>query len=266
MPSKYLEFTKRAFIRSIEYRAEIFLWFLLDLLPFVVLFLVWLSIYTDRSTIQGVSLPQVLQFYFLVVIVSSVTDNHFEEWRVREVREGKIDFFLIRPFSYILELLLTHLGDKLLGMSIRAIMLVFAYIALQAFFPLNLPSVSAPELAIFTALLVMAFAIQTLLGLLIVLAGFWLDNASSLVNFKWLGLALFGGSLVPLPLLPGWLRSVVLALPLKYVFAMPVGVIQRTQVMTGGDWLYLTAFIAGLALVARFIWHRALVKYSSAGG
>ena len=97
------------------YRIEILTWITLDFIPFFVLFSIWAAIYSGNPThtINGTSFENVIYYYLAAFFIQGITTVHFEGWRSEEIRLAKIDHFLVKPFSYLQELILGDLGSKL---------------------------------------------------------------------------------------------------------------------------------------------------------
>ena len=263
---KYWDLSKRSFIMNITYRSEVVLWFFLDLLPIVVLMFVWVSVYQGTEQISGYNLSQVLQYYFLVMVINAVTSHHFEQYRVKQIREGKIDFYLTRPLTYLSELAWSAFGGKVFYILVTVALAAFSALILQAFFPITFPTISALAAVQLLALLIGGYLIEYFIALIIVLLGFWFENAEGLEHFKWIGVTLFSGQLIPISFMPEWMRTVTEALPLKFISAMPIGVVQGTATLQLTDWLYMISFVLLLWFGTFILWRSARFKYSSAGG
>jgi ABC-2 type transport system permease protein len=263
---KHLRYMLFKFQRVIEFRVEIIIWIVLDLLPFLVLFLIWSAIYTVHDELGGLDFSQMLFYYLLVAIISSLSASHFESWRSEEIRMGKIDFFLTKPFSYIKEVLLTDATHKVFYILLfTPAYLIFFYIAWW-FFPFDLPSLTWQSLGLALFLLVAAYLIQALIALFIVLLTFWFEGSRGLEHFKWLAISLFSGAMVPRDIMPDWLRLITDWLPLKYLYAVPIEVVQARSNFQVADLAYLFGFILVLILILRHTWNQAIRRYVSAGG
>jgi ABC-2 type transport system permease protein len=263
---KYWDLTKRSFINSITYRSEVILWFFLDLLPIVVLMFVWVSVYQGIDQISGYNLAQILQYYFLVMIINGITAHHFEQYRVKQIREGKIDFYLTRPLTYLAQIAWSALGGKAFYILVTISLAAFSWLILQAFFPITFPVASPASGIQFLLLMAGGYLIEYFLALTIVLLGFWFENAEGLEHFKWIVVTLFSGHLIPIAFMPEWMKSVTLALPFKFISALPIGLMQETNTITSTDWIYLVSVIIALWIATYFLWRSARFKYSSAGG
>lgn len=262
----YLELSKRAFINSITYRSELFLWLILDSIPFIVLLFVWVAIYQGRSEISTYGLAEISQYYWIVLIINSLTSSHFESYRVQQIRDGKIDFYLIRPLSYMAEIFFVFIGNKLFYFVGSLPFFLIVYTILSQYLDLGIFAPSPENLLIFSVLLLAGLLIEFFFGLIIVLLGFWFEYSEGLEHFKWISVSLFSGSLFPVALMPQWLATITQALPFKYMYAVPIGVVQGKLSLTLSDVVYVLMFLGGLLAISLITWHYAKKQYSSAGG
>lgn len=266
MLKKYLAIYRYMFIRSLQFRTELMIYVFLDILPFFVLFFVWQAAFTNKTEINSFTLPQITQYYFLVMIVERVTSTYFENWRSSEIREGKIDYFLTRPFSYLNEIFSKDIGGKLVSLAISLPGLGIAFFLISLVLPVAPLSVAPHQLLIFTLFMVVGYCMQFMIALWIVLLTFWFEGSSGLEHFKWISVSLFSGAMIPTTFMPDWLQTLYHLLPLKFIFAVPITYLQGSLQLT------LTLFAElGIALIimvgiSRLLWKRALLRYSSAGG
>lgn len=273
MWKKYLTISTKAFVRTIEYRAEIFLWVILSIIPFGVIMIIWTGIYGQGGEINNFSLAKIIQYYLLVMIIRRVTAAHFEEHEAQKIREGKIDYLLTKPVSYTKRLFFATLGSRfssLIFASPVLIILIFFSVKNDP----NLGNVDAIRtfaenfwpLLNFCVLLIIGYIVEWILAYITVLFAFWYENASGLQHFKWLLITILSGSMVPIPFMPEWLKNLVNQLPFKYLYSVPISVIQDNYLLSTYDWFYIASFVGGLIFVAQIMWKKGAMKYTSAGG
>lgn len=256
----------RWFMSTIEYRAELFLWILHDLVPTVVLIFVWSQLYQNTTTHGIYTLPDVLQYYLLVVLVSMLTGVHFEQFRAQEVRNGKIDHFFTRPIGYFWEITIGALANKTFYLILSAPMIGLLWLVVDAIFHLNGLQPTLGQVGVFSLLLIGAYLIEFILSLLVVIISFWLEGAEGLAHFKWLAVSIFSGWMIPVYLMPDWLQRIVAALPFQYMYAIPISVLQGKATVSLQELLYYAISIGALCIVTMFLWRKALYQYASAGG
>lgn len=263
--SFYTKVIRFKFIKALQWRTEMVLWILLDIFPFIILLFIWQSIFAF-SLVQNTSLSELTIFYFMVIVVQGLTSTHFEEYRPEEIRLGKIDFFLIKPYNYLQEIILNDLAGKLLYIIAFAPIVTLLGFALWRLELSTLPNLTGVHLFVLLCLLLLAYLMQLCFSILITLSAFWFDEASGLTHFKWLFISLFSGTLIPVALMPEWLQAVTNFFPLKFLFAVPIKLLQEQVLPTQGDWGLLLCTIIALLFGIFFVWKRGVQKYCSAGG
>lgn len=251
---------------SLAYRSEIFLWFFLDSLPVVVMLFVWSSIYSENQVINGYTLSGMVLYYLCATAIDRSISAHFAHWRVQEIRQGKIDFFLVRPFTYIAEILTAHVGGKLLSLCISLPLLTLLFFWAHTVFQFTVPTVTITSGLQILGLLLFGFVLESLIDCMIVILGFWLEEAGGLEHFKWISVSLFSGFIIPLVFLPEWLQTVASYLPFQYMYAVPIGILQGTTSLEWSDYLYLAGCLAASWLMLQLLWKRAVKIYTSVGG
>jgi ABC-2 type transport system permease protein len=253
------------FIKAIEYRTELVVWMSLTLFNTVIILSIWMSVFRDGSVVNGYHIGQIIQYFLLVTIINGVTASHFENWRSREVREGRIDYYLTKPIGYPLQVLCADIGNRLFYMTLVVPLCLTVYFAYSWWFQLPLLSLTFSSVTFFVLLLIVGYLIEYSFAFLAVLLTFWFEGAEGLEHFKWITITMFSGSMIPLELMPNWLRQTVEMLPLKYIYAVPIELIQQRRTLLLSDILYILFFLAGLWFVQYLLWHMAMRRYTSAG-
>ncbi|MCB9801208.1 MAG: ABC-2 family transporter protein [Pseudomonadales bacterium] len=266
MLKKYLAIYRYMFIRSLQFRTELAIYVVLDVLPFFVLLFMWQAAFAGKDVINGFTLPQITQYYFLVMFIERVTSSYFENWRSTEIREGKIDYFLTRPFSYINEILSKDLGGKVVSLLISIPGLLAAMVLMSLIIPVEPLTITAIHATVFAGFLILGYFMQFCIALWIVLLTFWFEGSAGLEHFKWISVTLFSGAMIPIEFTPEWLQKIYAVLPLKYIFAVPINYIQGNILLTPR--LGLEVFFSFLLMVGitKILWSKAVYRYSSAGG
>ena len=254
------------FIRTLQFRAEVIVYSFLDVIPYFVLFFVWQAIFKQVDSIHNFSLADIINYYLLVIIIERLSATHFEGWRSEEVRMGKIDYFLTRPFSYISEVYAKEVGSKLISIifSIPIISLFFA--ANVHFYTIDYSFITLANIGSFLLLMIFAHTIQFFIAFWIVLLSFWIEGSSGLEHFKWIVLTIFSGAMIPIEFMPHWLQNITAALPFKYIFAVPISILQNKYTLLTSDYFYLAGLLFCMTLFTKFLWDRAKLQYCSAGG
>lgn len=267
MLKKHLAFIRQGFQIALQFRTETALWIVIDFIPFVSLAFVWQSIFATSGVKNGYTLAMVLQHYLLVVLIQRLSECHFDGWRSEEIRTGKIDFFLIRPYSFLQQILIEDLSGKLLTtiLFIPALF-TFGYFLFSLEPQATVFNLAGSGLLQFLALVTTAYAMHFCISLLIVFLTFWFEGSSGLEHFKWASIALLSGGIMPFDLMPNWLKTIIDALPFKYMYSVPIRMLQGTYQVTVKDWLAISATILILLILSSTLWNKGRIKYASAGG
>lgn len=262
---RYTALVSLWFIKALEYRAELVIWAVLTLLNTTILLAIWLSVFRGVSSLQGYQVGQVLQYFLLATVINGITASHFESWRSREVREGKIDHYLTKPIPYPLQVLLADIGNRSFYVLLIVPITLLVYLAFSFHYSLDVLTLSPLILFQCVLLLGVGYLIEFSFAMIAVLLSFWFEGAEGLEHFKWISISLLSGFMIPLEFMPLWMRSLVNLLPLKYMYAVPIQVVQQRTSLGISDLLYIGGFLLLLFALQRWLWHRATLKYTSAG-
>ena len=263
---KYLEILKFKFQTSLAFRTEVIIWVILDLLPFFLLFIVYGSIFAGHDSIKGITFSSVVFFYVIVSVLQRITSTHFEDWRCQEIRNGKVDFFFLKPFSLLKDIFFSDIAVKIFDF-IMFLPFFSLFLIIAVFqFGLTIPTFGFLALLQFLLLVLISYVCQIFIAMFIVLLTFWFEASDGLQHFKWIALNLFSGSFVPREFMPSWLARATNSLPFKYMYLIPIEILQGKYTLTLSDIIYACGFLIGLFVLVKFVLGRAIYTYSSHGG
>ncbi len=234
-------------------------------MPTLLVCLVWASIFATKSVVGGFTFSQIINYYLLVNLFTNVIGSHFEEWRVHEIRQGKIDYYMIRPFSYLWELWWDHAGKKVLYISFALVLFFLLRTVMFTTWQLEPLTLTPMIMGQVLVCLAAGFLLDFFIALFIVMLGFWFEQSQGLDNFKWIIQTIFSGALLPFALMPDWLQSIVNVLPFKYMMAWPIDIIQGKQALIAADYLYLLCCLGGMYAGLMLLWRYSIKNYASSG-
>lgn len=177
-----------------------------------------------------------------------------------EIRNGRIIYALVRPFSYLADLLWGGIGSSLFKLASGLIPMGLVYTVAR-------PNLSAHNVIAFLAFSLPAILLSVALSTLFSLSSFWILDDTGPSFFLWY-LAMFSsGAIIPLSIMPGWARILFSVLPFRYLIDFPVtaslGLLESRQIFVGiisqCCWLVLTLCLCGLA------WARGRQRLSLGG-
>jgi len=262
-PGKYLAIL--GMVPKVFMAYQIWFWvgLILGTIAMAILYYFWQAIYGGTEAIAGLTLNTTLTYILLAQVFRPLTDIDLIFDFGYNLREGGIVHQLLRPINFQGMYYAQSLG--VLGMQ----MVLQIPIALVATFLFGLTWPTDPRVWA-------AFLISALLGFS---ALFFFVYCVACLTFYttevWgLGVLFFGmslflsGGLVPLAMMPDWLRTVVLAIPFAQALAVPINILtgitpldQVPQV-----WLSQTIWVLGLWLLSNLIFKVAIRKVTVQGG
>lgn len=230
------------------------------------MFIVLGALYQQRTYIRTYTSQEVVFYFLMVGIIQGITSTHFESWRVEEIRLGKIDGYLTRPFSYLKEIILSDLAGKLFYLMLFTPFYFIFFQVVQRIAPFEIPAFHPAQIWIFLMLLVFAYFMELCFALLVVLIGFWFEGSQGLEHFKWISITLFSGSMLPIPFLPKWLQSIVNQLPFKYMYSVPINILQSRTYISYPDIAFILGSVTLLSALVWICYKKAVFLYTSSGG
>lgn len=236
---------------------------ILELLVRVVLFtLVWRAIYHHQGAVNGVDESTAVGYVILALITSSVLNPWPGVSIASRVRDGLIGIDLLRPFGLIEQSLAGQLGRTAAHVP-QAVVAVAAGLALGGLNPPADPTAATG----FLVSLLLAVIVGQLLTFIMSMSAFWMLETGGMYGIYGLATAFLSGALVPLWLLPGWLRGAAEWLPFQAVTFVPLAVYMGRPpdglVAAIGVQVLWIAALTGLSAV---LWHRARRRVVVQGG
>ena len=235
----------------------------LNIISMAILVYFWRGIYNDTSTISGLGLNQTLTYILLAFIFMPLTAIDLVWEFGSNLREGTIIHHLLRPINFQGMNYAQSLGTLMTRLILQIPMVIVAILLFGLHFPTDL-------------LTWLAFLISALLGFTVMFFFNWFLACLTFYTTEiWgLGVLLEGmnlflsGGLVPLVMMPVWLRTIVLSIPFAQALAVPVGLL--TGITPLGDaprvWLIQILWILGMWLLSSLFFRVAVRKITVQGG
>jgi ABC-2 type transport system permease protein len=242
----------------LAYRGEVVLW----LLAITATPLLSLAIWYQVARSSGPAMQQeILTYYLLLIVVRSASTS----WRgyelIREILNGQIVSYLIRPPVIFWEFITEFLTTKIFFLTPSLLItLLIIFIYPHSF---SLASFSLPNLGLFTISLLLAMVLSFTFDICLGLTAFWLEDAQELMAFRFLLTQVASGVLIPFALMPGWLTTVFSFLPFRYTVSAPVEIFlgQPVGMTTPQLLLIQLAWSIGMLLLMRFLFVRGRQRY-----
>lgn len=235
----------------------------LSVISMAILVFFWRAIYADTTTISGLALDQTLTYILLAFIFMPLTNNDLI-WEIgSNLREGTIIHHLLRPINFQAMNYVQSLGTLVTRLALQVPMVIVAVLLFGLRFPTDLATW-------------LAFLLSALLGYTVMFFFNWLLACLTFYTTEIWGLGVLiegmnfflSGSLVPLVMMPEWLRTIVLSIPFAQALGVPVGLLTGITPLSEAPrvWSIQLLWIAGLWLASSIFFKIAVRKITVQGG
>jgi ABC-2 type transport system permease protein len=225
-------------------------------------FIAVVAIFGNLDALEGWSFGEVAFLYGTVGVAFNLANVLVAgvDRAAERIRTGTFDVLLVRPMGTIVQLSSADIELKRIGRLAQAsVVLVLAMASIDiAWTPARLAGT--------TVLVLSGFAIFGSIWVMAASIGFWtVDNRAIANTVTYAGNKLL---MYPLDVFSGWLRAIVLIIPLAFVNYVPAARLLGKEDAYGfPPWVGLTSPIVaiGLAIIARVVWSSALRHHRSTG-
>jgi len=255
-------FTGSFYALMLAYRAEIYLWVLAMVLPFIMM-----AVWSTAAQGGGLSKDPVgYARYFLAVFIvrnfSVVWMIYDFEWHVVE---GRLSIHLLRPASPLWHYVTAHIAEQMARAPFFAVIVIlFFCIFPQAIWVPTPFAIVGGVVCIY-----FAFALRFVLQWCFAMLSFWYERAASIEQLQMLPYYFLGGFVAPLSDFPEPVRKFAELTPFPYVVNFPARILIGEITLQSPEFhrglLIMAAWFAGLFVLASILWRRGLKHYSGQG-
>lgn len=261
---RHLAFARANLLVLFAYRANVFLWFFMELSRVVVLYFLWSAVYENAPAegLAGYTLPEMIGYVFIAVFVQSYATGDTVWLLARKVTEGSIASELVRPVDLQAVYFFADLGQKLVMLAFNAAALALAVHLV------GIPHPAGWGWAVFLAALFLAGIINYFLEFAVGVLSFHITNLWGIFIATEAVFEFFSGAIVPLAFFPAPLRALADLLPFHCVVHAPVNLfLGKTPLPDAPAVLALQAFWAlALLLFGRAFFAVSLRRVTIHGG
>lgn len=246
---------------AVAYRAEFVVWMLTTTLPLVMMAL-WTQVAREAPFGRFTS-DDFVAYYLAALIVRTVTGSWIVWEMNHEIRTGVLSLRLLRPIHPFVSYSAEHMAAIPLRSALALPMAGILLVAVGGDHVVRDPLLVAAVPLALAGAWVLTFLTMTIIGTL----GLFIDRSIAVFEV-WLGLfAVMSGYLVPLELMPAWVRDTAAWLPFRYMLGFPVelmvGLLDRGAAMRG--LVMQGAFTAVLVVAAGALWRAGVRRFEAFG-
>jgi ABC-2 type transport system permease protein len=255
----------RAFFRAklaiiVEYRAEVYIWTLAGVTP-IVMMLVWMNI---AGPDLGGRAPEDFARYFLIAFLVGQLTQTWIVWELDFlIRTGTFSNTLLKPYDPWWD----QAVENIAGNGFR-LPVTLAIVALGLSLTGAWQGFDLSRLPLFLFALVLAWFVAINLSYAMALLALWTERIKSADGWNYMALAVLGGQVFPLDLLPAALAGIVDLTPYPWIIGFPVSLavndMAREEIVRGIAMQIL--WIAVFVVLHRVLWRRGIRRFGAVGG
>ncbi len=260
---KYFAIFKVNWQKSFEYRADFIGHLGMGIITFVVMYFIWTSVFKDVTIFSGYTFSSMMTYVMMTKFLHFVQRGNIGREISNEIREGRVSVYLLKPVNYVKWWFSIFLADRSFEFFIRLGMIIVVFLIL----PNVVIFFGVGRFVLFLSFLLLSLVINFLINFLLASLTFWVVDSRFIRSAIMMVIDFFAGTLVPLDVMPRFLKNLGLALPFQFVTYFPIKIYQGSlninQIFQG---LFLAAVWAiGLFLLLNFVWRKGLRTHEAIG-
>jgi len=254
----YLLIFKANLAKDMSYRFNYLFTYILHVTRLLICLAVWSVIFTEHNEIHHYTWNEMVSYYaFNTIVLLLLFPTHMFDLQPL-IRKGTLNSILIKPINIEANILAKFLASKL---PLFLIMSVLTYLVFQ----LLKINIHVTVTTTTTILFILSFALTFYFGLFISALAFWLIEMWPLRRVFQGCMALFGGVIAPLDLLPSYITSLAVCTPFPYFGYFNVKALQGV-VPESELYIYCLIAFAWIVLFAfafKMLWKLGLKRYEA---
>ncbi|MCX5660172.1 MAG: ABC-2 family transporter protein [Planctomycetota bacterium] len=242
----------------LEYRAEIFLWAMVGLLPLILMGL-WMQAAASGAT--AFSPGDFARYFFAVFLARQFTAVWVIYDFEYDVVDGRLSPYLLQPIDPVWRYMAGHAAERLT----RLPLLVGFSLAFFWLFPEArwLPAVG--DVLLCALALALAFLLRFAIQYSVAMLAFWIERVSEIEKFWFLLFFFFSGTIAPLDLYPPAVRDAAMYTPFPYFAYFPAQLLTGRPAPIALGFVVMLGWLAFFFVVNRVLWRRGLKQHSGMG-
>jgi ABC-2 type transport system permease protein len=260
----YLLFLQKSFQQRFVYRTSAYIYLLSTCLRVFIMVNVWTALYGGRTSINGVSLTDMLNFIVISAFVYALTQTRMGDKIANKVVDGSIAVDFLRPIRFKYYVYADQLGENLYQVLLNALpVCILASIIYGFQMPADPENLLLFIFCLFFGVLII-FSINYIVGLI----SFWSKAAHPTSWFLSTAVTLFGGTFVPIWFYPDVLRRIAMFLPFRLIYFEPINIYLGRVTSSDAVLIILVqvVWLVVLWLVEQFMWSKIQTKLTVQGG
>jgi ABC-2 type transport system permease protein len=224
---------------------------------------VWWAVFRATPSVGTYDFREMMSYYLLVRLMSSVVFSGNVATAVgRDIQKGDLDRYLCRPADYQGLVVASATPGALVNLALQ----LLGYTVIARLLGLAVQRSMLANVA-FAISMMLSFLMFVFTYFIVGCSAFWTGTVMGIRELCFRTIMLLGGHLVPLDILPVWLRRIAMCLPFQCLYYLPYKIYSASGAATALiNLTYQVAWVVAFYVASRFVWHRGIGRYSSQGG
>ena len=250
--------------RALTYRFTVLTYRIGEICELLVLILMWRAIYDGQEMIAGFTFAEMVTYLLIGNFFQAIIRNFLSGVVARDIKDGRLSMFLIRPIGYFHYILVQEIGR----ISLATILSVLSqFLVILFFLHIFVWNFDGLTLLLIFVMIFLAFLVELLLSYLIGLIAFWTDEVDGLYASLERIKKFFSGGYFPIHLLSSLFVQLSFLFPFAYSFYIPAQLyLKKIDKSIGLQGILIQClWMIILYAIIRFVWQRGLKKYEATG-
>ena len=228
---KYKPFVRASAIDMMAYRFNIFVWVIVTVLEVACLIFLWFAVYQSSeggvdSSINGFTYKEMITYVVLTTVFGFVTFNNDTLWFInKDIKEGTIGNYVIKPISYRGRFIASNLGALLMMTLVFGTPLYCASLGVLigiGFLPVPSILTFIAHFALFIVAGILAALLNDVIAYIFGVLCFYTSAAWGLNALKTTIISFLSGTMLPIAFFPPIFREIVTYMPFAGMSQNPV--------------------------------------------
>ena len=246
----YINYFKVRFAVNLQYRSAAVSGVITQLFFGLIFVMVYIALFRSNTSANvPMNLAEIVTYIWLGQAFFSLTYPYEKDQElITMIKNGNLAYELIRPQDFYLKFYVKIYAKRIVFVLLRFLPIFIIGFLLPVPYNMTVPSSGLHFLYFAIALLLSSILVNALTMLVHIITIFLLDPRGIFGIYSVVA-ELFMGSLVPIPLLPGFLQKVAAVLPFRYMSDIPYRLYTGNISISSGSYYILLSFIWIIAIV-----------------
>lgn len=261
--NKYWAVFKVNWQKSFEYRGNFIGHMILGVITFFVMYFIWNAVFKGRVYFGTYTFQTMMTYVLMTKFLHFTSRSNVARDIGDEIKSGYLSSYLLKPVSYLRWWFSSFLADRSFELFLRLIMVLVFVTILPGIF--LIPKME--NFILFFLYIGLALFINFLVNIFIAGFAFWVTDVRLFRSTIIMVVDFLAGGLVPLDVMPDFLKKISLFLPFQYTTYFPIKIFQGSlslnEVLSG---IFISIIWSlFLSFFLYYIWRKGLKRYEAIG-